>query len=235
MRKLNVGHWADIESLEGLLFFSELIDEMLFDYTLDSYKPLALNSRLLCVECISTIHEIKNGFMNQKNLPPVVEELKWSLNSDLAAKLLLGAKFDFYIDKLNQNANNNESLVTIVSFFYNLFNEKKYLDQVKALLRQLVKSGKEKAKIRSLTGTLLTELINYGYHPNHIYYQNRNFFFNPLKKATISDASSIDEFFDFFNFEEKEFTVVFIGDIIFREFKDTLNSFDIVVTSVTSR
>ena len=50
MRKLNVGHWADIESLEGLLFFSELIDEMLFDYTLDSYKPLALISRLLCVE-----------------------------------------------------------------------------------------------------------------------------------------------------------------------------------------
>lgn len=230
MRKLETKHWRDIKELEGLLFFAQLLDEMLFDYTLDSFKPLALNSRTLCIECLTTIDEVRDGFMKEKNLQSVIEELKWSLNRDLAAKEILGAKFDFYLDKLSPTSIRLDALETIVNFLYNSFNERKYLNQIKTLLIESIKDGNRKERISSLTNSFISELINYGYNPNHIYYQNYNFFFNPTKRAKIENVEDIKAFIDIFNFEEKEFTVVFIGGIIFRHFSDTLNEFNIVVT-----
>src|SRR5690606_20567323 len=100
MRKTLSSHWENLSELEGLLFFAQTVDEMLFEYTLDSYKPMALNCRLLCIECISTIGEIKDGYMPKKNLQSVLEELKWSLERDIAAKNILGKKFKFYINQI---------------------------------------------------------------------------------------------------------------------------------------
>jgi len=230
VRKLDTKHWKDPKELEGLLFFAQLLDEMLFDYSLDSYKPLALNSRTLCIECLTTIEEVRNGFMKEKNLQPVIEELKWSLGGDLAAKEILGAKFDLYLNKLTPTSIHLDALEIIVTFIYNTFNEKKYLNKIKSLLIEYVKEGKQKEKISSLTNSYISELINYGYNPNHIYYQNSNFFFNPSKRPKIQSPDDVKDFLEIFNFEEKEFTVVFIGGIIFRNFKDTLNEFNIVVT-----
>lgn len=230
MRKPNSSHWRNTEELEGLLFFAQLIDEMLFDYTLDSYKPLALNSRLLCIECLSTIEEVRNGFMPKKNLQSIIEELIWSLKKDLAAKSLLGKKFDFYLNQLKPNDIKLNELENTINFLYNHFNDQKYLEQIKITLKELIGQKKEKSKIKNLTGSYLTELINYGYHPNHIDYQNYHHFFNSLKRNKIENLDDLDDFFSIFNFEASEYTVVFIGSILFKEFKKTLNNYDVVVT-----
>lgn len=230
MRYLNTDHWKSSESLEGLLFFSQLVDEMLFDYTLDSYKPLALNSRLLCIECFETIEEVRNGFIVKRNLQSVIEELKWSLSKDKAAEAIFGPKFQMYVDRLKPNDAKLNEVADIVGFFYNSFNERQYIGKLIEILSELIVSGKNKEHIRSLTGSFITELVNYGYNPNHIYFQNNNFFFNPLKRAKIESPAEIKEFFKIFDFNEKEFTVVFIGNIIFRSFINTMNSYNIVVT-----
>jgi hypothetical protein len=231
MRKLDISHWENTDKLEGLLFFSQLIDEMLFDYTLDSYKPLALNSRLLCIECFETIEEIKNGYIPKKSIISIVEELKWSLSKDTAAKSIFGVKFEQYIEKLKFSDSKIHELENIVGLFYNSFQSRKYLKSIIENLTILITSGKDKSKIKSLTSSFLTELINYGYNQNYIYYQNLNFFFNKLKKDKITKPQDIEGFFQFFDFEEKEFTAVFKGGNIFKNFKDTLNDFDIVVTN----
>jgi hypothetical protein len=230
MRLLKSEHWDDKKNNEGLLYFAQLIDEMLFDYTLDSYKPLALNSRLLCIEAFETIEEIRNGYIPKKNLQSVLEELIWSLNHDIAAKKILGQKFKYYLDKIKPNDFKLNQTENVIRFIYNALNERKYLSKIKECLIEFVKDANQKNKIKSLTNSFISELINYGYNPNHIYYQNINFFFNSEKKEKISNVEDLNEFFRIFDFEEKEFTVVFIGGIIFRHFRDTLNSFDIVVT-----
>lgn len=230
MRNLETKHWKDTKELEGLLFFAQIVDEMLFDYTLDSYKPLALNSRLLCIECFETIEEVKNGYIPQKSLQSVIEELKWSLSRDLAAEAMFGAKFKLYVEKLKPTEIKLNELDNIVSFFYTSFRGRKYLEKIIELLSQLIIEGKQKNKIKALANSFISELINYGYNPNYIYYQNFHFFFNPTKREKIEVSSIIEDFFKIFDFERKEFTVVFIGGIIFRNFKDTLNSFNIVVT-----
>lgn len=230
MRNLETKHWKQAKELEGLLFFAQLVDEMLFDYTLDSYKPMALNSRLLCIECFETIEEVKNGYIPIKSLQSVIEELKWSLNKDLAAESIFGVKFKLYIDKLKPTEIKLNELENIVNFFYNSFEERKYLEKIIELLTALIIDGKQKDKIKSLTSLFISELINYGYNPNYIDYKNFIFFFNSTKGNKIEDSKIISDYFKIFDFEIKEFTVVFIGGIIFRNFKDTLNSFDIVVT-----
>lgn len=230
MKKQDCTHWNNNNELNGLLFFAQTIDEMLFDYTLDSYKPLALNSHLLCHEVLSTISEIKNGFIPQKNLQPVLEELKWSLEKDEAAKELIGNKFDIYFEKIKPTDAKLNEIASIVEFILNLFDNRKYFNKITSVLSDLIVDGKKKEKIRLLTGSFLSELINHGYHPNHIYYQNYNFFFNPSKKDKIENNEEIQNFFNLFDFEENVFTVVFLGGIIFKNFKNLLNSFNIVVT-----
>jgi hypothetical protein len=230
MRNLDIKHWSDVTNLQGLLFFSQLIDEMLFDYTLDTYKPLALNSRLLCIECFETIDEVKNGYIPQKSLQSVVEELKWSLTKDIAAAEIFGIKYNYYIDRLKPSELKLNELENVVGFLYHSFKSRKYLSKIIEILTNLIIEGKEKEKIKYLTNSFITELVNYGYNPNHIYYQNSNFFYNPSKRSKIDNTSLIKDFFEIFDFEKKEFTVVFIGGKIFLNFKDTLNAFNIVVT-----
>ncbi|TLV02746.1 hypothetical protein [Dyadobacter luticola] len=230
MRKANYSHWENIDKLEGVLFFAQLIDEMLFDYTLDSYKPSALNSRLLCIECFETLEEIKEGFIPKKSLQSVVEELKWSLNRDVAAKSLFGVKFENYVERLKPNELKIYELENIVDLLYNSFNDRKYLASIITCLSDFVKTGSKKEKIRSLTGSFVTELINYGYNKNYIYYQNFNFFFNKQKRKQIKSEADIEDFFKIFDFQRHEFTAVFKGGMIFQNFRDTLNAFNIVVT-----
>lgn len=230
MRKTSSSHWKNLKDLQGLLFFAQTIDEMLFEYTLDSYKPMALNCRLLCIECLNTIDEVRGGYMPKKNLQSVLEELKWSLEKDIAAKDILGRKFEFYVSKIKPNEIKLNALENIIKLIYNHFNSRKYLEQLKLTLTRLVKDGNEKDKIRNLTSSYLTELINYGYHPNYIDYENFHFFFDATKVEEISKIKQLNTFFDLFNFEPSEYIVVFIGSILFREFKSTLNKHDIVVT-----
>ena len=106
----------------------------------------------------------------------------------------------------------------------------KYLEQLKLSLTSLIEEGTKKEKIRNLTSSLLTELINYGYHPNHIDYQNYHFFFDDSKGKKITEINHLQDFFELFDFQSNEYTVVFIGSILFREFKQTLNKYEIVVT-----
>lgn len=230
MRKQETNHWENLEKLEGLHFFAQLVDEMLFDYTLDSYKPLALNSRLLCIESLETIEEIRNGFVPIKNLQSVLEELKWSLKKDISAKELLGTRYQYFIEQIKPNDIRLKETENIISLMYNYFNSQKYLEQIKKSLTELIEEGKNKEKIKYLTGAFLTELTNYGYNSNHIYYQNNNFFFNPTKRAKIKGIEDLIDFFSIFDFKEHLFTVVFKGGVIFRDFRDTLNNFNIVVT-----
>jgi len=168
MRKTSISHWTNLKDLDCLLFFAQSIDEMLYDFTLDSYKPLALNSRLLCIEVLNTIDEVKGEFMPKKNLQSILEELKWSLEKDYAAKQLFGKKFDYYLREIKPSAIRLNELETTIKHIYGFFEDRKYLDQIKKSIKELIIENKEKVKLKRLTNSFVTELINYGYNPNHI-------------------------------------------------------------------
>src|SRR5690606_19461746 len=121
------------------------------DFTLDSYKPLALNSRLLCIESFETIEEIRNGFVPTKNLQSVLEELQWSLKNDIAAKELLCSRYQYFIEQIKPTNIKLKETENIIGLLYNYFNSRKYLEQIIKSLTVLIDEGKNKEKIKHLT------------------------------------------------------------------------------------
>lgn len=223
MKYKKVAHWESIEKKEGLLFFAQILDEALFDYTIDSYKPQALNSRLLCVEAIQNLQMVKNGIISKANLKPIFEELLWSINSDLALKKMLGNKLTRFVEKIKKE-NSHRDIINTIQLLYHHLDDRKYLNTIKELLIEKIPINKEKENIYLLTKSFLTELINYKYNPNHIYHRVNNYFFN-RDNPVVTDNP--EEFFSFFDFKEHEYFALYKVSSLFNEFKDAIEGIGI--------
>jgi hypothetical protein len=97
MRFRSLHKWTSDPSLDGLLFFAQRMDELLFDYTLDSYKPSALNAPYLCLEALGLIEDIEEKVIEEPNLRHVLEELESSIQNDNLAKSLLDIDLEYYV------------------------------------------------------------------------------------------------------------------------------------------
>lgn len=217
MKFIKTPQWANKPKQEGLLFFAQILNEALFDYSLDTYKPQALNVRLLCIEALETIDNISTGLIKKPNLESVIDELIWSLSSDIAAKELVDKKVEGIIERINANKNNLRKLKQVILLLYHFLDDKKYLNYLQLSLIELIPVNKEKEKIFKLTRAYITEIINYGYNPSYIYYIVNRFFFNSFKKFTYKTPK---EFFEIFDFKGKKFTVVYKVSQLFNEFSN---------------
>lgn len=43
MIKRNLKNWSNVSSMQGMLFFVQRMDELLFHYSMDTYKAQTLN------------------------------------------------------------------------------------------------------------------------------------------------------------------------------------------------
>ena len=91
--------WHSDENLSLLLFVGQKFDELFFDYSLDYYKPPALNPSFICREALSLINDIENETLDRNNLSYVLDELDWSLRNDLVVKEMLELQIDTFILK----------------------------------------------------------------------------------------------------------------------------------------
>ncbi|MBL7891104.1 MAG: hypothetical protein JNL63_00630 [Bacteroidia bacterium] len=221
MRYIKTTHWTDHTNQQGLLYFAQILNECLFDYTLDTYKPQALNVRMLCIEALQTIDNIKIGLIKKPNIDPIIEELQWSLNSDFVAKAILGDRLNGIVDNINSNKSNIKKLKESIVLLYHFLDNKKYLNELQITLNKIVPIGKEKENIYKATRSYITELINYGYTTGYIYHRTNRFFFNYDEKFKDTSPKA---FFDIFNFEKKKFTVVYKVSKVFKEFESVAES-----------
>ena len=58
MKQGDLSQWNNIEACKNLLFFAQLVNELLFDYSIPSNRISTLNSHFLCLDVINVI----NGF-----------------------------------------------------------------------------------------------------------------------------------------------------------------------------
>lgn len=209
-------HWKDKKNQQGLLFFANILDESLFDYSLDTYKPQALNVRLLCIEGLQTIDNINSGLIKKPNIESIIDELLFNLNSDFVAREILGEKLEGIVAKISANRTNLKKLREVIFLLYHYFDNKKYLNKLQDILVELVPLEKEKEKIYFATKSYVTELINYGYTLGYLYYKTRKFYFNTEVPVTCKDPK---KFFSLFDFKDKKFSVYFIANKLYQEFK----------------
>lgn len=228
MKYFDFSHWNALPSMQGLLFFAQSMEETLFHYGHDSLKVPALNFRFLCVEIQNTIEKIEDEVVDKGNMRPLIEELKNSFNNDFIAQQIFGTDFDslFYAKNADGEVNKSctdlykdlgsENSIKRIKYVVDyLLTEMQLNDRyyagLKGSLTETIKSTpfeiSQQEKLYKLTKAFLTDLINYAYSQEYIFWVVNDVFYNQNHQIDDIDTT-LEHFWSYFDFMEKEYTVI---------------------------
>ncbi|MCQ8131058.1 hypothetical protein, partial [Methylomonas rivi] len=134
MKFRSLHKWDNIPESKGLIYVAQLLDELLFEFTLDTYKPSAMNTSLLVREALSTIDLIKSGVIKRPNINHVLDELCLNLKKDEVAKSLITVDLGELLDSLYSKNSTYDSLTTTVELLNNQIPLKIYKKRNEELL-----------------------------------------------------------------------------------------------------
>jgi hypothetical protein len=224
MKLKNTSNWSNIAAFESLLFFAQRLDELLFDYTLDTYKSPALNPPFLCKEALDLITEIEAGSIDAQNLIHVLEELEWSIRNDPAAKQLIGLDISSFF--LGEEAKNQlHKQRNLLEIIQKSIHPDIYLLKVQEDLLTALNNNK-KNDINRLSRTWVTTLTNLGVTKKHLFQTTEKFFFGNQSVTSIEDAK---RFFLVCMPVIHSFEVYFIAKKDLSKFSNTLSIFSIEI------
>ena len=197
MKQGNLEKWTNCGSCENLLFFSELVNELLFDYSIPSNRVATLNSHFLCLDAISTISDIENNGVPEGTLKPIVEELFTALNVDPVFENINNSPLNYFVKydkngfKINKNIaelNYQELKSAVNSIYIMFFKDNSYYNDLKDSITRIVISNdtKQQFNLFRLTKSLLTEIVNLGYSFQYIYYVMDCNYWNPKNNVINS-------------------------------------------------
>lgn len=224
MKFRNLHKWSLDESLEGMVFLAQRLDELLFDYTLDSYKPSALNAPFLCVEILGVIEEIENENIEEANLIHLLEELGWSISNDKVAKSLLDVSMDQYLLGKEETLSKKKLRIEILG---KTLDERRYLKACFSFLKKSVVEKKKK-DIDHGARSLVTTLINMGVSKTFLRQQIYDFFYHGDDNV-IKSNDNLDDFFEIIYPVHHRFDVYFIVSKDVKIVEKSIRSFSIKI------
>lgn len=66
------------KSFNGIRFFAESAEELLFYFSHDSFKVPTLNFHFLCFEALDVIRKIESVLLDKGNIVPILQEFLYS-------------------------------------------------------------------------------------------------------------------------------------------------------------
>ena len=195
--KLSTSRWSNTNGdMDGLLFFSQRLDEMLFDYTIDLYKVPVLNTHLLLREYISVLNQVE---ISNRYLPIILAEITSSLAKDPVVKKYWGN--DNVVKSLDAlKILPDKAKAAMIEYLNHAFGDTRYLEWCCEYIKWIVTQNNQKEKIEQALKCFLPELIRKGYSSQYIYYFNR-------KCILQSDSPSIEAFIDRFDCQKRKYKV----------------------------
>lgn len=211
--KLSTSCWDNINGeRDGLLYFSQRLDEMLFNYTIDLYKAPVLNTHTLLNEYLSIQ---KNVEISDKYLPVVLAEIIESIAKDPVVKKYWGndnvLKSLEALKDLPEKAKN-----TMIKYLNHAFGETQYFKWCCEYSRWIVTQNNQKEKIEQALKCLVPELISRGYSPQFIYHYNR-------KCILQTQTPSIETFISRFDCKRRKYKVYIAAEKWISKFETLLN------------
>ena len=199
--------WKINKVTENILFFAQMVEELLFNFSPDEYKLQALNSRILCEEALRALVDVNEAEKSDgEAFRPVIEELGACLLSDPAVgELLPGTRSEFVTNL--QRADSVHDLKTQLTLLNKILKES-YLQKTRQLLKEFVIFN-DREKITQLTRNLLAELIDVGFSSEFIFFENKNYFFEGKVPEIIDSITALEGFFERFPARKKNWTVIF--------------------------
>ncbi|WP_068322644.1 hypothetical protein [Polynucleobacter yangtzensis] len=225
MKFRTLKNWPDLVGSEGLIFFSQLFEELLFNYSLDTYKPSAMNTPMLCVEALKLVKNIEEGFIDKSNLSHVLDELLQNLSKDEVAKALLSLDIHTISRKFNNPAIPILEIATILELIFGQIKPSKYKAKTEQLLLDAITNPNQKNRIRALTRSYTTTLINLGYSTDFLYPTARMYFH--LSPNKISCPKGLQGFIDIVSAKPQEYIAIFKVNALFDEINDSCEVFHV--------
>ncbi|WP_269440954.1 hypothetical protein [Acinetobacter baumannii] len=208
-----------------LLFLGQKFDELFFDYTLDSYKPPALNPSFICREALSLINDIESEVIDRNNLTFVLEELDFSLRNDIIVKNLLTSEIEKFV-LIDENVRLSD-LKLRLEVLEKVLNPLNYFTLCCELLLNEISDNKGSKKTINQLATLLASLlINMGISKQHIYEKTKEFFFS---EREIKDVEEVQDFFQSISPTHHHFEIFFLVSKDILTIKNSVDQFDIEI------
>ncbi|NLV25338.1 MAG: hypothetical protein GXY54_11220 [Deltaproteobacteria bacterium] len=198
--------WIINEETRNILFFAQLIEELLFNYSLDIYKVPAFNTKILCKELLQITDETDNPGFDAEDIRPVIEELIQEIQEDPVVDEV-SPKIKKQLVEMLADFSEGDRLRSLVYQLYGFF-ETNYIERIGDLLKEKIVNGEREAVVK-MTKVFLTELIDVGYSPEYIFFENKSFFFDDAATRKIEDYSVLDDFLRNFSSIPKFWNVVF--------------------------
>lgn len=218
----SIRRWKICEETEGLLFLAQRLDELLWDYTLDSYKPASLNAPFLCKEALSLIQDIESELIDEANLKHVLEELSWSIQHDPVAKELLDLSVNAYLPTTYENLILPD-LKRKLDVLERSLTPYRYLHRCFDALMSAVQPPHKKTIDLVLKNTITT-LINIGISKKSLYEQTQNYFF-ASDGPPIENYNILADFLKDIYPQLRLFNVYHVTSDLICQIKDSIRSF----------
>lgn len=226
MKYRSTAKWQNRAGSENLLYFAQLLEELLFDFSLDTYKPSAMNSSLLCKEALDTHYEIEEGNIKRPNFQHVLNELCTNLEKDKVAEALLQIDLQSVTPTLKNPKADFHAKRVVVELLARQLDLNKYKElNSKMLISALEDNSTSRSAIRSLTRSYVTCLVNLGYSTKFIEEKTLQYFH--YANNPIVGNSDIREFLSFFPSTPKEYLVVYRGSEKLRNLKESFEKINI--------
>jgi len=220
MKFRRLKNWSAPQGCGGLIYFSQLLEEMLFVFSLDTYKASVMHTGLLCREASNVIREIELGNIKQPNIIHVNAELCSAFEKDCIAQSLVSLPPSAFISILKNPKSMLKEFQTVLSFLSVQLTSERYRSQAEKLLKEEVTGRQSVAEIRRLTRSYVTELVAEGFDQRYIQKSAFEYFYGPTN--TISTPEAIQGFFDLFPSQPKKYNVYFRVDGIFEHLGEDL-------------
>lgn len=216
MKFKTIRKWKPFDGDKGLLFVAQLLDELLFEYTLDTYQPSAMNTSLLIKEAFSTISAIESGTIRSPNLKYILKELSYNLKRDSVARALSKINLDDVCSTLQDPKTDQQSLKVILELLANQINLRAYKSTNEDMLKRELVGGQDYSTLRSLTRSYVTTLLNFGFSQSYVKYSSEQYFF--FSEGEITDVDDINNYFSLFAREKTEYRVYYPAPLYLSEF-----------------
>lgn len=228
MRYRKITKWSNPDESANALFFAQLLDELLFDFSLDTYKPSAMNASLLCLEALETHFEIEQGNVKRPNFQHVVDELCANIEKDEVAKNLLQIDLESIVPVLKNPKSDFHDKRVVVELLARQLNLVKYKDENVALLIDAIESDDSNwSRIRALCRTFVTCLVNLGYSTKYIEERALDYFY--YGETAIEGNASVRDFFALFPSARRKYAVVYKGSSQLESLRESAEKLDIAL------
>lgn len=202
-------NWYNTFDHEGLLFFVQKMQEMLFHFSADINRAPVHNTLTLAHEFLETHGEAESGKVHKSQLKTLFNELKYSFSNDSVIKSQLSSDF---VDRiyLRMNSCQDNEYFTLVKYIYNIIRYD-YFRWVEEYLKEHIPYGNHKQEIAAGARIWIAGVIMQGYSGEFVYnYVETIFIRKPVRSLTV-----LDTFFARFDFKERKHKVYFyVSDIV---------------------